>query len=72
MNNIGSENIDKNFRTTTSISDPFNYPMLNRNNLMSLSNINKNLDGVKTSTVKFQSSRGFSSNLLTKDIDGKL
>jgi hypothetical protein len=41
MNNIGSENVDKTFASTCK-SDPFNYPMLNRQDLMSLSNINKN------------------------------
>lgn len=52
--------------------DPFNYPMPNRVDCMSLSTISGMKDGMKTTTVKFQSVRGTSQNLSTKDIDGKL
>jgi hypothetical protein len=33
--------------------DPFNYPMPNRADCMSLSTITGNKDGMKTTTVKF-------------------
>ena len=51
--------------------DPFNFPMPNRADLMSLSVINKDKDWMKTTTNKFISSRSASMNLHTKDIDGK-
>ena len=50
--------------------DPFNFPMPNRKDLMSLSSIQET-DGMKTSTVKFQTKRDLSNNLATKDIGGK-
>ena len=40
--------------------DPFNYPMLNRKDLMSLSVINTDADGMKTTTKKFGSVRACS------------
>lgn len=52
--------------------DPFNYPMPNRKDLMSLSVINKDKDLMKTTTNKFVSNRCASLNLITKDIIGKL
>lgn len=52
--------------------DPFNFPMPNRADLMSLSVINKNKDYMKTTTSKFISARSQSMNLHTGDIDGKL
>lgn len=52
--------------------DPFNFPMPNRCDLMSLSVINKDKDLMKTTTSKFVSGRSASLNLHTKDIDGKL
>lgn len=52
--------------------DPFNFPMPNRKDLMSLSVINKDKDLMKTTTNKFVSNRSASMNLFTKDIDGKL
>ena len=52
--------------------DPFNYPMPNRKDLMSLSVINKEKDLMKTTTSKFVSGRSASLNLHTNDIDGKL
>lgn len=52
--------------------DPFNFPMPNRADLMSLSVINKDKDYMKTTTSKFISNRSASMNLHTKDIDGKL
>lgn len=52
--------------------DPFNFPMPNRNDCMSLSSIRAEKDGMKTTTFKFQTGRGNSNNLNTRDIDGKL
>jgi hypothetical protein len=43
--------------------DPFNFPMPNRRDLMSLSSIDHERDGMKTSTVKFQTKRADSLNL---------
>ena len=48
--------------------DPFNFPMPKRNDLMSLSVINKDKDLMKTTTSKFVSNRSASMNLHTKDI----
>ena len=56
----------------TTKCDPFNFPMPNRADLMSLSVINKDRDFMKTTTSKFTSSRSASMNLHTKDIEGKL
>jgi len=53
-------------------ADPFNYPALQRNDLMSLSTINQFKDGMNTSTKRFQTGRDFSMSLNTRDIDGKL
>jgi hypothetical protein len=53
-------------------NDPFNYPMLNRADLMSLNTIHQRQDGMKTTTSKFQTGRGLSHNLTTNDIGGKL
>lgn len=52
--------------------DPFNFPMAQRKDLMSLSVINKDKDLMKTTTNKFVSNRSASMNLHTNDIDGKL
>jgi len=38
--------------------DPFNYPMPQRSDCMSLSTINANKDGMKTTTFKFATGRG--------------
>lgn len=57
-------------KTVSSSNDPFNYPMPNRQDLMSLSTIQK-FDGMKTTTVKFNSGRSESLNLATGDIHGK-
>ena len=51
--------------------DPFNVPMPNRSDLMSLSTINAKNDQVKTTTGKFSTMRGVSNNLNTVDIAGK-
>ena len=51
--------------------DPFNYPMPNRKDLMSLNTINQQNDGTKTTTKKFVSQRIESNNLHTGDIEGK-
>lgn len=40
--------------------DPFNFPMPNRADTMSLNTITTIRDGMKTSTVKFDSMRGTS------------
>lgn len=50
--------------------DPFNYPMPNRADTMSLSVINKDKDYMKTTTSKFISCRANSMNLHTNDIEG--
>jgi len=52
------------------MSDPFNYAMPNRSDLMSLSTI-KQTDNMKTNTKQFQTGRYESSNLTTNDIQGK-
>ena len=52
--------------------DPFNYPALQRSDLMSLSTINQNKDSMKTNTKKFTTYRMASNNLTTGDIYGKL
>jgi hypothetical protein len=57
-------------KTVSSKNDPFNFPMPCRQDLMSLSTIQK-VDGMKTTTVKFQSCRSGSLNLTTSDILGK-
>ena len=51
-------------------SDPFNYPMPQRGDTMSLSTINNNRDNMATSTKKFNTKRYGSSNLDTSDITG--
>lgn len=57
--------------TVTDKPDPFNFPMPNRRDLMSLSVINADKDLMKTTTSKFSSPRFASNNLSTNDIDGK-
>lgn len=44
--------------------------MPNRHDLMSLSSIRADKDGMKTTTFKFQTGRAASNNLNTRDIDG--
>ena len=56
--------------TTLGGSDPFNYPMPSRKDLMSLSTINQQ-DHAKVTTKQFTTSRYDSFNLHTKDIEGK-
>ena len=58
--------------TTSRFTDPFNYPMPSRKDLMSLSTIRADKDGMKTTTSKFISSRATSMNLSGNDIEGKL
>ena len=55
----------------TSQADPFNFPMPNRNDCMSLSTIRADVDNQRTSTKKFATGRIDSNNLNTKDITGK-
>jgi hypothetical protein len=50
--------------------DPFNFPMPKRQDLMSLSVINREKDLMKTTTSKFISNRSASMNLHTNDIQG--
>ena len=50
--------------------DPFNFPMPNRKDLMSLSSIDYDKDNMKTTTVKFQTRRADSLNLFVTDIEG--
>ena len=57
---------------TATATDPFNYRMGSRADLMSLSTINQTKDNMKTTTMKFESRRQVSQNLNTRDIDGKL
>ena len=45
--------------------DPFNYPMPNRKDLMSLQTIDPMKDNAKTTTKKFASGRTESNNLTT-------
>lgn len=52
--------------------DPFNYPMPNRKDLMSLQTINPGKDLAKTTTKNFVTGRLESNNLNTSDIAGKL
>lgn len=52
------------------MKDPFNYPSLNKKDLMGLSTINQERDGQRTSTKDFVSKRTTSSNLYTLDIEG--
>ena len=52
-------------------NDPFNYPMPNRSDLMSLQTMSAKADGVKTNTNRFTTSRVNSTNLWTNDIQGK-
>ena len=52
--------------------DPFNYPSLNRADLMSLNVLHGARDGVNTRTENFRPrTRQQSSNLQTTDIQGK-
>lgn len=53
-------------------ADPFNYPMPNRSDLMSLQTINQLKDMTKTTTKTMITGRGTSLNLDTRDIAGKL
>ena len=69
--NIGAENKLPQ-ASVTSKTDPFNYPTMNRADLMSLSTINGMKDNQKTTTSKFVTGRSNSNNLHTKDIEGKL
>ena len=69
---FGSEHKAAYANTVVSKNDPFNYPMLNRADLMSLNTITAKQDGMKTTTFKFQTGRGVSHNLATSDIIGKL
>ena len=50
--------------------DPYNYPMPQRNDTMSLSVIDSYKDGEYTHTKKFNTNRGFNQSLKTTDIEG--
>mmetsp|Transcript_9374 Transcript_9374/g.14267 ORF Transcript_9374/g.14267 Transcript_9374/m.14267 type:complete len:92 (+) Transcript_9374:31-306(+) len=50
--------------------DPFNFPPMQRSDLMSLSTINQQKDSMKTNTKKFSTMRTFSNNMGTSDISG--
>ena len=52
--------------------DPYNYPMPQRADLMSLSVIDPHKDGEKTHAKRFNTGRGFNQALKTSDIEGKL
>ena len=51
--------------------DPYNFPMPNRADLMSLSTITKERDDMQTHTKKFHSSRAANMALEANDIEGK-
>lgn len=53
----------------TETSNPFNYPMPGRRDLMNLSTIG-NTDNMKTTTKNFITGRYVSNNLNTSDIEG--
>ena len=57
--------------TQSRFMDPFNFPMPNRKDLMSLSTIDAKKDYMKTTTSKFTSKRAASTNLSNADIEGK-
>jgi hypothetical protein len=52
--------------------DPYNYPMPQRSDLMSLSVIDSYKDGEYTQAKKFNTNRGYNQALKTTDISGKL
>jgi len=52
--------------------DPYNYPSLNKKDLMYLSTIDQERDDQKTTTKKFITNRSISLNLYNLDIDGIL
>ena len=56
---------------SASANDPFNYPMPNRADLMSLQTVSAKQDNVKTNTNQFSTKRNTSNNLWTTDIEGK-
>ena len=57
----------------TQTTDPFNWPTLNRNDLMSLSTINKDKDLVRVKTAQATlGMRSTSQNLDTQDIQGNM
>ena len=59
--------------TTSSSTDPFNWPFPTRQDLMSLSTLQKNRDLVRVKTAVATSRvRQKSQNLDAHDIDGKL
>ena len=52
--------------------DPYNFPMPNRSDLMSLSIINSHKDGEYTHAKQFNTGRGYNQALKTSDIEGRL
>jgi hypothetical protein len=57
---------------TTSSKDPFNWPMPNRDDLMSLDTISKEKDLLRVKTAGAQKrNRVYSQNLDVSDINGK-
>lgn len=69
MNAIGQQDTLNSY--TKSLADPFNYPSLNRDMVMSMQTITTRNDHVKTNTQRFVSPRGSSQNLDSSDIPGK-
>jgi hypothetical protein len=69
MNAIGARDTLKG--ASFSLSDPFNYPSINRNMCMSMNTISAANDYVKTKVASFTTSRRQSSNLMNGDIPGK-
>jgi len=68
MNKIGVLELTE---TAKSLKDGFNYPMPNRDMLMSLNTITTINDFVNTTTMRFQTHRRNSQNLSARDIEGK-
>ena len=68
MNSIGFKDVSP---VPVSLADPFNYPTLNRNQLMSMNTITGAQDHVRTTTNRFSSQRRQSMNLQCADIPGK-
>jgi len=69
MNAIGAQDTLRG--ASFSLSDPFNYPSINRNMCMSMNTISAANDYVKTKVAGFTTSRRQSSNLMNSDIAGK-
>jgi hypothetical protein len=64
-------NASHSVKTLQQMTDPFNWPIPQRNDLMSLQTLKAERDLVRVKTAKVSTRpRDFSKNLDTKDIDG--